>query len=71
MTEWHDAEEKKPFAYQLVWIDETFYGHVDMGYWDGIAWCMWGGSDDCHVEHWAFIDRPDTTPDRKERSDED
>jgi hypothetical protein len=63
-TEWHEfdydrKEETKPPNDDPVWIVETLYEDgVTLGYFDGVTFCTWTGSDDCHVTHWAPITRP-------------
>jgi hypothetical protein len=43
-----------------VWINEEYYHGVTFGYYDGGGWwCTYWGSDDCHVSHWAPIEKPD------------
>lgn len=42
----------------LVWVFEVFEGVVNIGYFDGLTWRLWGGSDDCEVTHWASMAYP-------------
>lgn len=45
-----------PHAYALVWIaDRDAATGVDLGYFDGYTFRLWGGSDDVTVTHWAEI----------------
>lgn len=48
-----------PKAGGYVWIMEDFYEQgVTLGYFDGATMRTAGGSDDCHVTHWAAIEYP-------------
>lgn len=41
-----------------VWIKDELYHGVTIGYFDGLMWCTFAGSDDVHVTHWAPIEYP-------------
>jgi len=57
----HKAETKPPKGEDagLFWIMEQQEQGVTLGYWDGITWCHWTGSDDVDVSHWAPIEIPE------------
>jgi hypothetical protein len=64
----------RELAEELVWIIERQYAEgVDLGYFDGYTFRTWGGSDDCHVTHWAEISylEPPAGWDDDEDEDED
>ena len=48
--------ETAPQDDSLVWINETFYDGVTIGYFDGFTFRVWTGSDDCNISHWAKIE---------------
>lgn len=55
-----DTAPDKSLWHTELWIVETFYDEgVTIGYYDGHTFRTSGGSDDCHVSHWAEIDIPD------------
>jgi hypothetical protein len=67
LMEWtaYDRERKQettPEGYELVWIFNPGEDEVTLGYFDGIVWCLWGGSDDCWITHWAPIEYPGAPP---------
>lgn len=57
-----DYDDKKvtcPEAGVLVWIVEEFYEDgVTIGYFDGVTFRTWAGSDDCFVLKWAPLTFP-------------
>jgi hypothetical protein len=57
--DYDDRKNTAPEAGSLVWIVEEFYGGVvTLGYFDGVTFRTWGGSDDCSVSWWAPIAYP-------------
>lgn len=57
--DYNNKQETAPPGGDLVWIYETYYHGVFIGYYDGQAMRTSGGSDDCHVTHWAEIEWPE------------
>jgi hypothetical protein len=63
--------EWKPFDYgnksqtappggEVVFVFDEYYDGVTLGLFDGFTMrTLPGGSDDCHVTHWATIEYPD------------
>lgn len=67
MADWreynrYDKKNTTPSATGvLVWVWEAgFQGDpgVSLGYFDGLSFRMWWGTDDCDITHWAPIDFP-------------
>lgn len=53
---------RPPETWTLYWIMEAQEGGVEVGYFDGYTWHLWGGADDCKVTHWAPIEYPEAPP---------
>lgn len=80
MLEWRrfDYDDKAGTApprdldYEPVWIVEDFYTQgVTLGYFDGLSFRTFGGSDDCSVSWWAEITYPEPPGDWKPEGDDD
>lgn len=55
---YEDKDHTQPPVMVPVWIYESGEG-VTFGYFDGVTFRMWFGSDDCNVERWAHIKYPE------------